>query len=768
MKILIMHEIVVPHDAVGTDIEVMAGILSEAHDCRVYARDGRISGLHYVPEEEIEDLIADPELVIIYHHSSWWERGGALLKMASGRIIIRYHNVTPAAFFEGYGYILNDICHKGRQQTEALMLAHPDAYWMADSLYNRRDLWRVPDERVWIVPPFNRIQEWGVGAGDPAVAEEIHASEDLNLLFVGRVVPNKGHLFLLEVLRYYCYHYDRHIRLRVIGKMNPVLKDYNDKVNEMIRISRLEDRIEFIGEVTDETLISYYKESDLMVCASLHEGFCVPVAEAQYFGLPIAALRYAAVPETIGPDQLLLGPEPADFAAALHTLKNHPEYRELLAQKGRENYDRRFSLEKIREAFLGSMEEILADHRPGGLRQRTGRVAFVSPWFAERIPGGAEMELRGAVRHLKKSGMDVEILTSCVREFGADWNIDYYPQGTEYIWQVPVTRFPVRQRNAAAFDEVNAKLMAGETLSDKEENTYCREMVNSPDLYVYIREHYDEYDHFVFIPYMFGTTYYGMQECLPKAILIPCLHDESYARLRLFKTLYPKIRGMIYHAWPEHDLAGGLYDLAGVRQTVMGEGVDTDFTYDADRFRDRYGITDPFILYAGRKDAGKGVDELMTYFGAYKESHPDSPLKFVLIGGGSLEIPESLAGEVMDLGFVDLQDKYDGQAAALCLCQLSRNESFSLVIMESWLCERPVIVHEGCPVTRDFAERFEAGRAVGDSTSFAESIDFYLQHPEEAREMGRRGREKVLASFSREVIAEKFRAFFRECQAEEH
>ena len=337
------------------------------------------------------------------------------------------------------------------------------------------------------------------------------------------------------------------------------------------------------------------------------------------------------------------------------------------------------------------------------------KIGFVIPWYGEDIPGGAEMELREVATHLQRAGMDVEILTTCVREFSADWNENYYSAGTAVVEDIAVRRFPVRRRDTAAFDRVNRRLMEGQHLSLQEEKTFVEEMVNSPQLYEYLKDASDDYALYVFIPYMFGTTYYGMQACPEKSVLIPCFHDEAYLYLRLFRQAYIQARGIIYNAMPEMELANKVYDFTTTEQICMGIGMDTNICADADAFRKAYRIQKPFLLYAGRKDAGKNVHTLLRYFAEYKQRHGDSDLQLVLIGGGSIEIPASVRDDVYDLGFVSRQDKYDAMAAAELLCQPSHNESFSLVIMESWLCGRPVLVHSQCAVTRDFARRANGG-----------------------------------------------------------
>lgn len=388
------------------------------------------------------------------------------------------------------------------------------------------------------------------------------------------------------------------------------------------------------------------------------------------------------------------------------------------------------------------------------------KIGFVIPWYGEDIPGGAEMELREVATHLQRAGMDVEILTTCVREFSADWNENYYSAGTAVVEDIAVRRFPVRRRDTAAFDRVNRRLMEGQHLSLQEEKTFVEEMVNSPQLYEYLKDASEDYALYVFIPYMFGTTYYGMQACPEKSVLIPCFHDEAYLYLRLFRQAYIQARGIIYNAMPEMELANKVYDFTTTEQICMGIGMDTNICADADAFRKAYRIQKPFLLYAGRKDAGKNVHTLLRYFAEYKQRHGDSDLQLVLIGGGSIEIPASVRDDVYDLGFVSRQDKYDAMAAAELLCQPSHNESFSLVIMESWLCGRPVLVHSQCAVTRDFARRANGGLYFRNYFEFEGCVQYILTHPEQARTMGQNGGAFVRENFDWDVIVEKYRAFF--------
>ena len=391
------------------------------------------------------------------------------------------------------------------------------------------------------------------------------------------------------------------------------------------------------------------------------------------------------------------------------------------------------------------------------------KIGFVTPWYGENISGGAEAALRDITNHLFQAGMEIEILSTCVKEFHSNWNCNYYKPGVTFeSGGIPVRRFKVRKRDVQAFDQVNIKLMNHDMpLSAAEEETFVREMINSPDLYAYIRKNKEEYSAFVFIPYMFGTTYYGVQECFEKAVMIPCFHDESYVYMKNFHDVFSKVAGMMFNAQPEAELTERVFDIRNVKAEVMGLGVDTHLTFDADRFREKYHITEPFILYAGRKDVGKNIYTLVDYYHEYIY-RKDTDLKLVLLGGGDIKIPAGMKDKIIDLGFVPIQDKYDAYAAAELLCQPSKNESFSYVIMESWLCERPVLVHKHCNVTENFARVSNGGLCFENYFEFEGAVDYILEHPKQAKIMAMQGKRYVLDNFDWDVMIEKYRNYFAE------
>jgi glycosyltransferase involved in cell wall biosynthesis len=381
------------------------------------------------------------------------------------------------------------------------------------------------------------------------------------------------------------------------------------------------------------------------------------------------------------------------------------------------------------------------------------RIGFTIPWYGDNIPGGAEALCRDVVKALLDSCVDVEILTTCVRQFTSDWNANHHPQGVTIEGGVPVRRFPVRQRDASSFDKVNYKLMHDMPVSSAEEHVFVAEMINSPALYEYIDRHRSEYV-FLFIPYMFGTTYWGSMVCPERSILIPCLHDEAYARMSLFREMCERVRGLLFNSMQEQQLAQQLYALDPERLAVVGVPVSSAGNSNPARFKEKYAVSD-FFLYAGRADKGKGADMLVDFYCRYLDE-TNRPERLVFIGGGDLDIPHRYGSRIRKLGFVPTEDKYDAYGAAVALCIPSVMESFSLVMMESWLASRPVIVNAACRVTTDFCLQSNGGLYFADYEEFREILALLTFDRSLAKALGARGREYVLSNFQPKAVAARY------------
>lgn len=390
-------------------------------------------------------------------------------------------------------------------------------------------------------------------------------------------------------------------------------------------------------------------------------------------------------------------------------------------------------------------------------------LAFVIPWYGRDIAGGAEAECRATARALAARGVPVEILTTCARDHASGWT-DHHPEGTSEEDGLPVRRFKVRPRDADRYLRLHWRLHLGGRLSSFEEEDFVRESVNSNDLYAYLATERERY-WYAFIPYCFGTTWEGLLAAPERSLLIPCLHDEPFAHLAWTRRVLRAARAVCLHVPAERALAEAVAGADPGTFRLVGEGVDQPPAADGERFRRKYRVEDPFLLYAGRKAREKNTPLLVEYFARYRLTHPDRPLKLVLIGSGGVRVPPRLSRDVIDLGFVPPPDKADAYAAALALCQPSLLESFSIVMMEAWLLGTPVLVHGGCAVTRDHCLAGNGGLFFTEYFEFAEAVELLLGDAGLRRRLGEGGRAYVLANFTWERVTESYLGVLRELGA---
>jgi glycosyltransferase involved in cell wall biosynthesis len=381
------------------------------------------------------------------------------------------------------------------------------------------------------------------------------------------------------------------------------------------------------------------------------------------------------------------------------------------------------------------------------------KIAFVAPFYGAKAAGGAEAECRNTALHLAASGLDVEVLTTCLLDLQHDWGVNSYREGTTSEDGIKVHRFRAEMPDLRPFGALNQRLLRGEVLLPEEQEQFLALHINSFGLYRRLAEVCSEFDWFCFIPYLFGTTFHGTMICPGKSILIPCLHDEGYARMGIMRTLFERVAGIVYHTLAEKELARRLYGGVAEKGLVLGEGIETEFESDGECFRKRYGIVAPFVLYAGRKDATKNVDILIRDF-MMGRTRFGKGVKLVMIGPGSIPIPAT--DSIVDLGFVPEKDKRDAFSAALCLCQPSLNESFSIVMMEAWVCGAPCLVHEQCAVTREHIVASGGGLYFNRSVEFAACVDYFLKNPDMAKRMSEAGRQYVVEHFAWSKIVARY------------
>jgi L-malate glycosyltransferase len=263
--------------------------------------------------------------------------------------LLNYHNITPAVLLDGWEPAVGHEVSLGRSQVTRV--AAECRLAIADSAFNEEELIDVGFEHTAVAPLL--IDMTAAAEPDPTLSRrlaEMKAGGGANFVFVGKVSPHKAQHDLVKMLALYRRLYDDRARLHLIG--TALGKTYGPALSAFIAELGLTEAVSITGSVSPEELESYYRAADVFVCASEHEGFCVPLVEAMGHGLPIVAYSTSAVPETVADAGLLLASkEPLLFAASVHKVVHDARLRRQFVEAGRRRAED-FSLSSARRRFV--------------------------------------------------------------------------------------------------------------------------------------------------------------------------------------------------------------------------------------------------------------------------------------------------------------------------------------------------------------------------------------------------------------------------------
>jgi glycosyltransferase involved in cell wall biosynthesis len=358
-----MHFALIPGDAVSNHI------LEIDHRLRAWGVEASIYAGHIAPEfaarvrpesEYVAHLKATEDLLI--YHYGLYSPGVRYFQASRGRKVLIYHNITPAHYFRGWSREQELLCDLGRR-------ALP---WLADcdlalgvSELNRQELVSAGFEqgRTGVLPLFLAQDRFDALSTNRKLRERLHRAGTVNLLTVGRVVPNKAVEDVIRVFAIYHHAINPNSRLLIVGSR--YLPSYDAALDALVADLGLGKAVTFTGLVSDLDLKTYYQAADIYLHASHHEGFCMPLLESMHFGVPILARKAGAVPETLGNAGVLfarLGYEEA--AEMVHLLLTDEELR---ARVITQQWERLADFAPVRiEARLGAILHHL-DALPGPL-----------------------------------------------------------------------------------------------------------------------------------------------------------------------------------------------------------------------------------------------------------------------------------------------------------------------------------------------------------------------------------------------------------------
>jgi L-malate glycosyltransferase len=280
-------------DAIGHEVLGIQRVLRAAgYDSAIFVEtaDRRLEHLTTDYREMVGGISADD---VVIHHFSIGSRASRTAYALPGRMALVYHNITPPEYFLGVHKDLVKLCFRGRRELTAYVARCELA--LGDSEYNRCELESLGFPRTAVLPVVPGFVHLDVPPN--TMTAERFDDGWTNVMFVGRVIPNKKFEDVIRAFHVYRTRHNPRSRLLLVGSYGG-FERYLAMLNGLVARLGTPD-VHFLGHVSNEELTALYDVADLFLCASEHEGFCVPLIEAFYKQVPVLAFAATAVPATL-------------------------------------------------------------------------------------------------------------------------------------------------------------------------------------------------------------------------------------------------------------------------------------------------------------------------------------------------------------------------------------------------------------------------------------------------------------------------------------
>jgi glycosyltransferase involved in cell wall biosynthesis len=413
-------------DAIGHEVMGIQRVLRAAgyrSEIFVETADPRLEHL----TRDYRDLIdeSSPDNVLI-HHFSIGSRASRVAYALPDKMVLVYHNITPPEFFIGVHPLLVQQCFMGRRE----LGAYRDRCVLAlgDSAFNTGELVAAGFPRTAVlpvVPSFSHLEATASGT----IADSFDDGWT-NILFVGRMIPNKKIDDVIRIFHAYKTRCNPRSRLLLVGSYGG-FDLYFAMLQQLVATLKVPD-VFFMGHVSNEELSAFYDVADLFLCASEHEGFCVPLIEAFYKRVPVLAYAATAVPATMdGGGVLYDSKDPAHVASIVQAILDDEDLAEQILASQDAALDRLTAqdfdgtlLRHVREALaappgaapavsfdfwdqfeLQEQLEEVRQYRPSALRALPERSTFAEAEDAEK-PAFVEAQDASASTSARRSADD--------------------------------------------------------------------------------------------------------------------------------------------------------------------------------------------------------------------------------------------------------------------------------------------------------------------------------------------------------------------------
>jgi len=388
------------------------------------------------------------------------------------------------------------------------------------------------------------------------------------------------------------------------------------------------------------------------------------------------------------------------------------------------------------------------------------KLLVVVQRYGDGVAGGAETHARELTKRLAPH-LDVEVLTTAAQDYRT-WE-NAFTAGIEWVDDVPVRRFPVMRPRAWDFKLYERRAYTTPHTLEDERTFVDQQGPYAPDLLEHLWRNGRDADHVLFFTYIYYPTVRGLPLVPERAVLVPTAHDEPALDLAIYEPVFHAPRAIAFNTEEERALVHARFRNERVPSDILGVGVDVPEDRSADRFRQRWGIDGPVVLYIGRIVESKGCRELFANWARWRTAEPDRHATLVLIGQPEMAIPRR--SDVVHLGVVSEEDKYDALEASVALAVPEVLSSMSMATLEAWSCGRPVICDAESNVVWGMARRAGGGLAYKSAAEFGEIIAMLTDDRGLRDRLGASGRAFVERTYRWPRIIETYLDMFAEVRA---
>ena len=530
----------------------------------------------------------------------------------------------------------------------------------------------------------------------------------------------------------------------------------------------LPDRFLFTGPVPDDELAAYYRNAHAYVSLSEHEGFCVPLIEAMAMDVPVLAYAAAAVPETLGGAGVSFAPKDLEQAAELLGALIYDEpFRQGVLEGQRRAGTR------LRSRPRGAVDSANAGDRD------IVRIAFIVQRYGTEIIGGAEYLCRLVAERLA-ARHQVDVLTTCARDY-VTW-ANEYPEGADRLRGVTVRRFAVaRTRDIAVLQPPVGLCFRRSTRRRTRWSGSSNRARGRRGWSITSNAISTSTTCSCSLPTSMRRPCWASRSHRPSPSSCPWLHDEAPARLDLPGGVRECRGYRLEHggrtparlvAFPLAHAGGGRHRMrrgpAGGRghrrrrpevPPVTADGREPFAPHiegPANAFRRRHRMHEPFVLYGGRIDPGKGCEELLEYFQTYIKEGGDTTL--MLMGVKLMPLPDD--PHVRFAGMLPDEERLHALEAASVVIVPSPHESLSLLALEAMAVGTPVLANARSEVLVEHCRQSNAGLYYADRWEFVEALRLLMRDGQLRAAMGRNGRAYINRHYRWSSILRKYERLF--------